>query len=295
MLTPVHVGSGKVREIYRVDDGTLLLVATDRISAYDVVLTQGIPDKGKVLTGLTHHWLTTMSSICPNHLISVAEKDLPDVGIEDLPGRAMLCKAADPLPIEFVVRGYLSGSGWREYERDGSVCGIPLPEGLTESDRLPQPLLTPATKAIEGHDENITEERAAEIAGKDRYNAAKEYALALYTAAAEQALERGVIIADTKFEFGVYADEVILIDEVLTPDSSRFWPEDHYRPGGGQPSFDKQYVRDWLDETGWDHSPPPPDLPPEVVEATRSRYVEAYEKVTGNSLDHWDRVVTGAG
>ncbi|HEX2057741.1 MAG TPA: phosphoribosylaminoimidazolesuccinocarboxamide synthase [Actinomycetota bacterium] len=294
MVTPVHVGSGKVREIYRVDEGTLLLVATDRISAYDVVLTQDIPDKGKVLTGLTHHWLTTMSSICPNHLISVAEKDLPDVGIDDLPGRAMLCKAAEPLPIEFVVRGYLSGSGWREYKKSQSVCGIPLPEGLTESDRLPHPLLTPSTKATEGHDENITEEEAAEIAGKDRYDAAKEYALALYTTAAEHALRNGVIIADTKFEFGMYDDEVILIDEVLTPDSSRFWPQDQYSPGGGQPSFDKQYVRDWLDSAGWDHSPPPPDLPPDVIEATRSRYVEAYEKVTGNPWEHWSRVVTGA-
>jgi phosphoribosylaminoimidazole-succinocarboxamide synthase len=289
-----------------VDEETLLLVATDRISAYDVVLPQPIPDKGKVLTGLTHHWLTTMSSICPNHMISVAEKDLPDVGVsndrlgdrawgEDLEGRAMLCNAAEPLPIEFVVRGYLSGSGWRAYEKSRSVCGIALPEGLQESDRLPEPLLTPATKATGGHDENITEEEAAEIAGKDRYDAAKEYALALYTTAAENALRNGVIIADTKFEFGIYADEVILIDEVLTPDSSRFWPQDQYRPGGGQPSFDKQYVRDWLDSAGWDHSPPPPDQPPDVVEATRSRYVEAYEKVTGNAWEHWDAVVTGAG
>ncbi len=292
-MTPVHVGSGKVREIYRVDEETLLLVATDRISAYDVVLTQDIPDKGKVLTGLTHHWLTTMSSICPNHLVSVAASDLPDVGIPDLPGRAMLCKAAEPLPIEFVVRGYLSGSGWREYSRDGSVCGHRLPEGLTESDRLPEPILTPSTKAVEGHDENITEEEAAEIAGKDRYDAAKEYALALYTTAAENARERGVIIADTKFEFGMYEDKVILIDEVLTPDSSRFWPLDEYSPGKGQPSFDKQYVRDWLDSTGWDHSPPPPDLPPEVVDATHARYVEAYERVTGNPWSHWSSVVTG--
>jgi phosphoribosylaminoimidazole-succinocarboxamide synthase len=294
VVTPVHVGSGKVREIYRVDEGTLLLVATDRISAYDVVLTQDIPDKGKVLTGLTHHWLTTMSSICPNHMISVAAEDLPDVGIPDLPGRAMLCRAAEPLPIEFVVRGYLSGSGWREYKSDGSVCGIRLPAGLTESDRLPQPLLTPSTKATEGHDENITEEEAADIAGKHRYDAAKEYALALYTTAAENALERGVIIADTKFEFGVYEDEVILIDEVLTPDSSRFWPQDEYAPGGGQPSFDKQYVRDWLDSTGWDHSPPPPDLPADVVAATRARYVEAYERVTGHPWSHWGEVVSGA-
>ncbi|HEX2058163.1 MAG TPA: phosphoribosylaminoimidazolesuccinocarboxamide synthase [Actinomycetota bacterium] len=294
MVAPVHVGSGKVREIYRVDDGTLLLVSTDRISAYDVVLTQDIPEKGKVLTGLTHHWLTTMSSICPNHMISVAEKDLPDVGVADLAGRAMLCKAAEPLPIEFVVRGYLSGSAWRDYKNNRSVCGIPLPGGLTESARLPRPLLTPATKALEGHDENITEEEAAEIAGKDRYDAAKEYALALYTTAAEHALRNGVIIADTKFEFGIHEGEVILIDEVLTPDSSRFWPQDRYSPGGRQPSFDKQYVRDWLDATGWDHSPPPPDLPPDVVEATRSRYVEAYERVTGNAWAHWDDVVTGA-
>ena len=276
------------------DDETLLLVATDRISAYDVVLPQPIPDKGKVLTGLTHHWLTTMADICPNHLISVAERDLPDVGTSDLAGRAMLCKAADPLPIEFVVRGYLSGSGWREYTQSQSVCGIPLPAGLQESDRLPQPLLTPATKATDGHDENITEERAAEIAGTGRYEAAKEYALALYATAAEQALERGVIIADTKFEFGMHEGRVILVDEVLTPDSSRFWPQDQYRPGGAQPSFDKQYVRDWLDGTGWDHSPPPPDLPPDVVQATRSRYVEAYERVTGNAWDHWQAVVTGA-
>jgi phosphoribosylaminoimidazole-succinocarboxamide synthase len=292
LVNPVHVGSGKVREIYRVDEGTLLLVATDRISAYDVVLTQDIPDKGKVLTGLTHHWLTTMSSICPNHLISVAAPDLPDVGIPDLPGRAMLCKAAEPLPIEFVVRGYLSGSGWREYKRDGTVCGHRLPAGLTESDELPEPILTPSTKAVEGHDENITEEEAADIAGKDRYDAAKGYALALYTTAAENARERGVIIADTKFEFGMHDDEVILIDEVLTPDSSRFWPLDEYAPGTGQPSFDKQYVRDWLDSTGWDHSPPPPDLPPDVVDATRSRYVEAYERVTGNPWAHWSSVVT---
>jgi phosphoribosylaminoimidazole-succinocarboxamide synthase len=280
-----------------VDDGTLLLLATDRISAYDVVLPQDIPDKGKVLTGLTHHWLTTMSSICPNHMISVAASDLPDLGDRasngDMSGRAMLCKAADPLPVEFVVRGYLSGSGWREYQRDGSVCGIPLPEGLTESDRLPEPLLTPATKAVEGHDENVTEDQAAEIAGKQHYDAAKEYALALYTTAAEAALERGVIIADSKFEFGVCEDEVILIDEVLTPDSSRFWPQEEYRPGGGQPSFDKQYVRDWLDSTGWDHSPPPPDLPQDVVDATRSRYVEAYERITGNPWSRWQAIVSG--
>ena len=291
MTTPVHIGSGKVREIYRMDEGTLLLVATDRISAYDVVLPQDIPDKGKVLTGLTHHWLTTMSSICPNHMISVAASDLPDVGGVDLPGRAMLCKAAAPLPVEFVVRGYLSGSGWREYERDGAVCGHRLPEGLTESDRLPKPLLTPATKATSGHDVNVTEEQAAEIAGKKEYDTAKEYALALYTTAAENALERGVIIADTKFEFGVCEGEVILIDEVLTPDSSRFWPRDEYMPGGGQPSFDKQFVRDWLDTAGWDHSPPPPDLPDDVVTATRARYVEAYEKVTGNPWSHWASVV----
>jgi phosphoribosylaminoimidazole-succinocarboxamide synthase len=287
-----HVGSGKVRELFEVGDDQLLLVASDRISAYDVVLPQAIPEKGKVLTGLTNYWFEVAGDICPNHLISIREEDLPDVGIEDLPGRAMLCKRAQPIAIEFVVRGYITGSGWKEYKASGEVCGHKLPEGLVESDRLPEPLLTPATKATTGHDENITEDRARDIAGAEVYDKARSYALSLYSKAAEIALERGVIIADTKFEFGIYDGEVILIDEVLTPDSSRFWPQDSYKAGQGQPSFDKQYVRDWLDKTGWDHSPPPPELPAEVVEATRDRYIEAYERVSGRPFDSWLKEVS---
>ncbi|MDP9067641.1 MAG: phosphoribosylaminoimidazolesuccinocarboxamide synthase [Actinomycetota bacterium] len=287
MTTTRHVGSGKVRELFAVGDDQLLLVASDRISAYDVVLPQDVPDKGKVLTGLSHHWFQVTSSMCPNHLISVREQDLPDVGIDDLAGRATLCRRAEPLPIEFVVRGYLSGSGWSDYKKTGEVCGHRLPEGLRESDRLPQPILTPATKAVTGHDENITEAQAAEVAGADIYETAKGYALALYEQGSALALERGVIIADTKFEFGVVDGEVILIDEVLTPDSSRFWPQDLYEPGKSQPSFDKQYVRDWLNDSGWDRTPPPPDLPDDVVQATRARYIEAYEKVSGRSFEAW--------
>jgi len=286
-----HVGSGKVRELFEIGEDSLLLVATDRISAYDVVLTQDIPDKGKVLTGLSNYWFEVMDEI-PNHLISIRAEDLPDIGIDDLAGRAMLCRRAEPVAIEFVVRGYLSGSGWKEYKANRSVCGHQLPEGLKESDQLPEVLLTPATKATTGHDENITEGEAAEIAGKDVYDTARTYALEVYKKAAALALERGIIIADTKFEFGVVDGEVILIDEVLTPDSSRFWPEDKYEPGRGQPSFDKQYVRDWLDSTGWDHSPPPPDLPEEVVAATRDRYVEAYELVSGRPFEAWLKEVS---
>jgi phosphoribosylaminoimidazole-succinocarboxamide synthase len=287
-----HVGSGKVRELFEVDADRLLLVASDRISAYDVVLPQAIPEKGKVLTGLSNYWFDETASICPNHRLSVNERDLPDVGIDDLPGRGMLCRRAEPIAIEFVVRGYLSGSGWKEYRESGTVCGHRLPAGLEESGRLPEPILTPATKATTGHDENITESQAAEIAGADVYHEARSHALAIYEKAAKLALDRGVIIADTKFEFGVLDGEVLLIDEALTPDSSRFWPRDLYQPGGPQPSFDKQYVRDWLDDSGWDHSPPPPELPAEVVEATRDRYVEAYERVTGASFTDWLRQVS---
>jgi phosphoribosylaminoimidazole-succinocarboxamide synthase len=282
-----HVGSGKVRELFEVDDDRLLLVATDRISAYDVVLPQAIPEKGKVLTGLSHYWFEVAEGLCPNHLISIREEDLPDVGLADLAGRSMLCKRAEPIAIEFVVRGYITGSGWKEYKADGTVSGHVLPEGLVESDQLPEPILTPATKATTGHDENITEDQARDIAGADIYDQAKYYSLKLYEKAAGIARERGVIIADTKFEFGMYDNEVILIDEVMTPDSSRFWPLDLYERGRSQPSFDKQYVRDWLDRSGWDHTPPPPELPAEVVEATRDRYVEAYERVSGRPFDSW--------
>ena len=287
-----HVGSGKVRELYQIGEDQLLLVASDRISAYDVVLPQAIPDKGKVLTGLSHYWFEIMDDV-PHHLISVRAEELPDIGVEDLAGRAMLCHRADALPVEFVVRGYLSGSGWKEYQGNGEVCGHRLPEGLVESDQLPEPILTPATKAVTGHDENITEGRAAEIVGKGVYDEARGYALSIYERAARIARERGVIIADTKFEFVLIGGKVSLIDEVLTPDSSRFWPLDEYKPGAGQPSFDKQYVRDWLDRSGWDHSPPPPQLPGDVVSATRSRYVEAYEKVAGRPFDSWIKEVSG--
>jgi phosphoribosylaminoimidazole-succinocarboxamide synthase len=288
-----HVGSGKVRELFEIDDGLLLLVATDRISAYDIVLPQDIPDKGKVLTALSHHWLKLTEDICPNHLVSIRASDLPDVGMADLAGRSMLCNRADPIPLEFVVRGYLSGSGWKEFRTSGRVCGHSLPEGLLESSRLPHPILTPATKATTGHDENITESQAAEIAGSKVYETARSHALAIYERAAEMAAGRGVIIADTKFEFGMLGEEVILIDEVLTPDSSRFWPQDQFSPGRSQPSFDKQYVRDWLDSSGWDHSPPPPDLPEEVVAATSARYIDAYERITGRSFDTWSQEVSG--
>ncbi|MEA2485973.1 MAG: phosphoribosylaminoimidazole-succinocarboxamide synthase, partial [Actinomycetota bacterium] len=218
---------------------------------------------------------------------------MPDVGMDDLAGRSMLCKRADPIPLEFVVRGYLSGSGWKEYQAAGTVCGHQLPQGLQESSRLPEPILTPATKATTGHDENITEAQAADIAGPKVYETARSYALAVYERAARMAAERGVIIADTKFEFGLLGEEVILIDEVLTPDSSRFWPQDQYEPGRSQPSFDKQYVRDWLDASGWDHSPPPPELPEEIVEATTARYIDAYERITGRSFDSWSQEVSG--
>ena len=288
-----HVGSGKVRELFEISGDRLLLVASDRISAYDVVLNQQIPDKGKVLTGLSHYWFEITDEICPNHLVSAHAEDLPDVGIDDLAGRAMLCMRASPIPIEFVVRGYLSGSGWKQYKADGTICGHELPPGLVESDRLPNPILTPATKATTGHDENITEAEAAEVAGVDIYETARRYALSIYEKASDLARERGIIIADTKFEFGVLDGEVIIIDELLTPDSSRFWPVDSYRSGGPQPSFDKQYVRDWLDATGWDRRPPPPDLPEDVVAATRRRYVEAYEIITGRAFESWNKEVVG--
>ena len=271
--------SGKVREMYELGDD-LLMVASDRISAYDVVLPTPIPDKGRVLTQMSVFWFETTRDICPNHLVS---QDVPD----SVAGRALRVRRLDMYPVECVARGYLSGSGWREYRESGSVCGIELPGGLRESDQLPEPIFTPATKAEVGdHDENVDFERAVEIIG-DRalMETLRETTLRLYEHAAGHAAERGIIIADTKFEFGSSPGaEVVLADEVLTPDSSRFWPADSYEPGRSQPSFDKQYVRDWLDSSGWDHSPPGPELPEDVVANTRSKYVEAYERVTGRSL-----------
>ncbi len=283
------VKQGKVREMYRTPAG-IVMVASDRISAYDVILPTPIPDKGAVLTGLSAYWFERTKGIVPNHEISTQVDDYPTEAKQhaaELRGRSMLVRETEPVPIECVARGYITGSGWKEYQKTGSVCGIALPKGLTESDQLPEPIFTPATKAESGHDENITFEQAAEIAGTDTMTALRDFTLQLYVTAAEHARERGIIIADTKFEFGLLDGEVILIDEALTPDSSRFWPAPEYEPGRGQPSFDKQYVRDWLDASGWDHTPPGPDLPPDVVQNTRAKYVEAYERITGKSFDEW--------
>jgi phosphoribosylaminoimidazole-succinocarboxamide synthase len=273
---------GKVREMYEVGD-RLLMVASDRISAYDAVLPTLIPDKGKVLTGLSVFWFERTEHLVPNHLLSA---DVP----AELAGRALLVRKLEIFPVECVVRGYLSGSGWREYQKTGSVCGIELPPGLRESDRLPEPIFTPATKAEVGaHDENIDFDRAAAIVGdRDLMIELRRISLALYAFAAEHAEQKGILLADTKFEFGRDAGGAIVVaDEVLTPDSSRFWPRDTYEPGGPQPSFDKQYVRDWLDESGWDHSPPAPALPPEVVQSTRGKYIEAYERIVGEPFERW--------
>jgi phosphoribosylaminoimidazole-succinocarboxamide synthase len=271
--------SGKVREIYELD-GDLLMVASDRISAYDVVLPTPIPDKGKVLTQMSVFWFETTGHIVPNHYVS---QDVP----AEAAGRGLRVKRLEMYPVECVVRGYITGSGWREYRESGSVCGIELPAGLRESQKLPEPIFTPATKAEVGdHDENVSFERAAEIVGdRGLMEELRRISIELYTHAADHAAERGIIIADTKFELGAGAGgEVVLGDEVLTPDSSRFWPADDYEPGRGQGSFDKQYVRDWLDESGWDHSPPGPELPEDVVASTRAKYVEAYERISGRVL-----------
>ena len=273
------VASGKVREMYE-DGDDIVMVASDRISAYDVVLPTAIPDKGKVLTQMSVFWFETTGHIVPNHYLS---QDVP----EEAAGRGLRVRKLDMYPVECVARGYITGSGWKEYQRTGSVCGIELPEGLQESERLPEPIFTPATKAEVGeHDENIDFERAVDLLG-DRalMEELRRVTIELYEHARDHAAERGIIIADTKFEFGSSPGaEVVLGDEVLTPDSSRFWPADDYAAGRGQSSFDKQYVRDWLDESGWDHSPPGPDLPDDVVAETRAKYVDAYERITGRSL-----------
>jgi phosphoribosylaminoimidazole-succinocarboxamide synthase len=271
--------SGKVREMYEVDDD-LLMVASDRISAYDVIMPTLIPDKGRVLTQMSLFWFDSTRDICPNHFVS---EDVP----EEVAGRAIRVRRLDMYPVECVVRGYLAGSGWKEYRESGAVCGITLPGGLQESDRLPEPIFTPATKAeIGDHDENVDFERAAEIIGdRPLMEELRRVSVELYSHAAAHAQERGIILADTKFEFGASPGaEVVLADEVFTPDSSRYWPADEYEPGRAQHSFDKQYLRDWLDEIGWDHSPPAPELPDEVVENTRAKYVEAYERITGSAL-----------
>ena len=273
----LHVGSGKVRELYALDDERLLLVASDRISTFDVVLPTDIPDKGRVLTGLAGFWFARTGEICPNHLLALR----PD-------GRSTECRRLDMLPIECVVRGYLAGSGLKDYVATGSVCGHALPPGLTESAELPEPIFTPATKAETGHDENIDRAAAAELVGADLLDEVERISIALYRFAADHARERGIIIADTKFEFGLNEDGALVLgDEALTPDSSRFWPADEYKPGGSQPSFDKQFVRDYCETLGWDKTAPGPELPEDVVTGTRARYVEAFERLTGIGFDDY--------
>lgn len=276
----IPVLRGKVRDVYDFGD-RLLFIATDRISAFDWVLPTGIPDKGRVLTRISEFWFGMLG--VEHHLLSMDPRDVPlPAGIDPVPyvGRSMVVRKTTVFPVECVVRGYLSGSGWKEYRRDGTVCGIPLPAGLVESDRLVGPIFTPATKAATGHDENIPFERMCAIVGVETAGRLRDLSQSIYQKAAEYARTRGIIIADTKFEFGAADGKIYLIDEVLTPDSSRFWPADQYRPGRGQPSFDKQFVRDWLETTGWDKNSPPPALPHDVVERTRAKYIEAFEQLT---------------
>jgi phosphoribosylaminoimidazole-succinocarboxamide synthase len=277
MSEAVHVGSGKVRELYALEDDRLLLVASDRISVFDVVLPTEIPDKGRVLTGLSAFWFGRTRELCPNHLLRVR----PD-------GRSLECRRLEMLPLECVVRGYLAGSGWKDYRETGAVCGHRLPEGLPESARLPEPIFTPATKAQEGHDENIDRVQAAALVGSERFGEVEQVSLELYRFAADYAAERGIILADTKFEFGL--DEtgtLVVADEIFTPDSSRFWPADEYAPGGPQPSFDKQFARDYCESLDWDKTYPGPELPAEVVAGTRARYVEAFERLAGIQFDRY--------
>jgi phosphoribosylaminoimidazole-succinocarboxamide synthase len=272
-----HVASGKVRELYALDDDTLLLTASDRISVFDVVLPTEIPDKGRVLTGISGFWFARTADIVPNHLVRLRAD-----------GRSTECKRLEMLPLECVVRGYLAGSGWKDYKAKGSISGIELPEGLVESDRLPEPIFTPSTKATEGHDETVDRARGIELVGEERYDELERLSLALYRFASEHAAAHGIILVDTKFEFGVdEAGRIVLADELFTPDSSRFWPADEYEPGGPQPSFDKQPVRDYTEGLGWDKTYPGPELPEEVVAATRARYVEAFERLTGVSFDSY--------
>jgi phosphoribosylaminoimidazole-succinocarboxamide synthase len=275
MPEALHVGSGKVRELYALDDERLLLVASDRISTFDVVLPTEIPDKGRVLTGLAGFWFARTQHICANHLLTLGED-----------GRSTECRRLEMLPIECVVRGYLAGSGWKDYTSTGAVCGHTLPTGLQESAELPEPIFTPATKATTGHDENIDRDQAAELVGAERLAEVERVSIELYRFASDHAREHGIVIADTKFEFGLDEEGTLVLgDEALTPDSSRFWPADEFSPGGAQPSFDKQFVRDYCESLGWDKTPPGPDLPADVVAGTRARYVEAFERLTGIPFD----------
>jgi len=283
---PFPVRRGKVRDVYDLGD-ELLIVATDRVSAFDVIMKEGIPDKGKILTALSLFWFETLAAD-NNHLISADVGKFPrelQLFEENLRGRSMLVKRAEVIPFECVARGYLAGSGWKEYQSTGKVCGIPLQKGLRQCEKLPEPIFTPATKAASGHDQNVSFEAMEQQVGKTVAQELRKRTLSLYTAAARLALDRGVIIADTKFEFGMFENKIILIDEILTPDSSRFWPASGYAPGRDQPSFDKQFVRNWLEVQGWDKSPPPPPLPANVIEGTRNRYLEAYTRLTRRAVD----------
>ncbi len=286
-----HVASGKVRDIYELDDKHLLFVTSDRMSAFDVVMAEPIPDKGRVLTAITAFWVDRLAGVAPNHLVSL---DVPAgvtaSGAADLEGRVMVVRRAEMLPIECIVRGYLSGSAWAEYQRTQTMHGAPLPAGLRQSERLPEPVFTPSTKAESGHDENITFDAAVALIGAELAEEARRISLAAYQMGAALAAQRGIIVADTKFELGVIDGELSICDEVMTPDSSRFWPVESWEPGTVPPSFDKQPLRDWLEGTGWSKTPPPPPLPGEVVEATRSRYVDAYELLTGLRFADWPGV-----
>jgi phosphoribosylaminoimidazole-succinocarboxamide synthase len=280
---------GKVRTIYDAGADRILLVASDRISAFDVVMAEPIPDKGRMLTAMSMFWFDQLGHLAPSHLLSIDPADFPDgARLPELTGRAMLCRRADMLPIECIVRGYLSGSAWKEYRALGTVHGMAVPEGLQESDRLPEPFFTPSIKAAVGdHDENISWDQAVELVGSELAEEARRISLSWYEAAAARAAERGIIVADTKFELGLVDGRLVVADEVLTPDSSRFWPADRWTPGATPPSFDKQPLRDWLEALDWDKAPPPPPLPDSVVKATRERYVEAYERITGRSFADW--------
>ena len=288
-MSLTHVYSGKVRDIYAIDDDTFLFVATDRLSAFDVVMEEPVPDKGRVLTGMTAFWLDHLSHVAPSHLVTVDPAEFPAdaAEIEGVAGRGMVVRKAEMLTVECIVRGYLSGTAWKEYKASGTMHGQPLPTGLEESAQLPEPVFTPATKINDGHDVNISFDEACEILGDDTAKAAREISLAAYEAGRTWAEQRGIIIADTKFELGFIDGKLAICDEVLTPDSSRFWPADQYVTGRTPPSFDKQPVRDWLEATGWDKTPPPPPLPAEVIEQSRERYITAYERITGLAFDDW--------
>jgi phosphoribosylaminoimidazole-succinocarboxamide synthase len=281
-----HLYSGKVRDLYEIDYDRLLMVASDRVSVFDVVLPDVIPDKGRVLTGVSQFWFDQTSHIVPNHVISSDPTDFPPTA-GDVGGRAMVVRATQPLRLECVVRGYLFGHGWKEYEERGTVGGFTVPAGLRQAEQLPQPLFTPTTKAESGHDQGLNAREAADLVGADVYERLRELSIRIYKLGATRAYENGLVLADTKFEFGTVDDEIIVIDEMMTPDSSRYWPLDAYRVGTSPPSFDKQFVRDFMDSTGWNHDPPAPRMPPEVIDNTRALYREAYELLTGGSLDDW--------